>query len=109
MAIVNREWVGSAGNGDRRLRVSDVRDATRYFDIDIDAAITRLGGYDAAAEYGIKAAVSDAGSGGKTAADKISAARKWLEGSPDPRAVIAEYEAMMAAQREKMGEMERKL
>lgn len=104
MGIVNRAWV-TLENGSRVLRVSDVRDSTVYTDIDRAAAVARMGGEAAAVDYGIKAAISDAGSGGKTARDKIAAARKWLEGSPDPRAVVAEYQAQMAAMARELAEL----
>ena len=92
MAIVNREWVGSIVEGTRRLVVSDVRGVVDSYEILFNAALTRMGGHHAAIEYGIKAAISDAGSGGKSASDKIKAAKTWLEGSPDPRAVVAELQ-----------------
>ena len=95
MAIVNRMWE-TAEDETRRLVTSDVRGVEKPWIITVEQGIKRLGGERAAIEYGIKAALSDCGSGAKTAAAKIAAQEKWLNGSPDPAAIVAEYEKKMA-------------
>lgn len=102
MAIVNREWVGFGT--ERRLVVSAVRGDVASYEINLADGIARLGGEQAAIEYGIKAAVSDAGNTGDARA-KIASAKKWLEGSPDPRAVVAEYEKKMAEMANELAEL----
>lgn len=103
MAIVNREWAGFGAN--RRLIVSDVRGIEEPYEIPRDAAVKAMGGEEAAIEYGIKAAASDAGSGAKDARGKIAATKARFEGTIGKEALLAglaEKEAENAMLRAKL-------
>lgn len=79
MAVVTRRF---EGQGDKREFVCAPERSGECAEwrISVAKAIEHMGGIEAAAEYGIKAKASDAGSGIPDAKGKIDASRRAIEG-----------------------------